>query len=171
MPKIAPVAVVSIFEGVGGLACVGTVEDLLVLGLVVRLVVIAGGLAGRGLAAAAVARPCPALRTNSHPILRTALRPAPVPAPVTIRRIELGGRIGHCVYLVWGRLGASHFGRINHTADQTLAPEWAVVPVGLGAVAGSGGDHRPLRLRLRTGRGQLTVVTADNSRYIRGSAV
>ena len=50
MPKIAPVAVVSIFEGVGGLACVGTVEDLLVLGLVVRLVVIAGGLAGRGLA-------------------------------------------------------------------------------------------------------------------------
>ena len=57
MPKIAPVAVVSIFEGVGGLACVGTVEDLLVLGLVVRLVVIAGGLAGRGLAAAAVARP------------------------------------------------------------------------------------------------------------------
>ena len=72
MPKIAPVAVVSLFEGVGGLACVGTVEDLLVLGLVVRLVVIAGGLAGRGLAAAAVARPCPALRTNSHPILRTA---------------------------------------------------------------------------------------------------
>ena len=57
MPKIAPVAVVSIFEGVGGLACVGTVEDLLVLGLAVRLVVIAGGLAGRGLAAAAVARP------------------------------------------------------------------------------------------------------------------
>ena len=64
MPKIAPVAVVSIFEGVGGLACVGTVEDLLVLGLVVRLVVIAGGLAGRGLAAAAVARPCPALLYN-----------------------------------------------------------------------------------------------------------
>ena len=45
MPKIAPVAVVSFFEGVGGLACVGTVEDLLVLGLAVRLVVIAGGLA------------------------------------------------------------------------------------------------------------------------------
>ncbi len=55
MPKIASVVVVSFFEGIGSLACLSAVEDLLVLGLVVRLVVIAVGLGRRGLSAAAVA--------------------------------------------------------------------------------------------------------------------
>ena len=107
MPKIVPVVVVSFFEGVGGQACVGAVKK---------------HAAGRGLAGAAVARPRPALRTNSRPILRTAHRPAHFPVPVTIPRIELGGRIGHCVYLVWGRLDPGHLGRVDHTTDQAVAP-------------------------------------------------